>query len=246
MALEHSNNYTNARLPLWREPMAGVEWASLHWSPAYLGVGIHRGQGEPIVLVPGFMASDVGLVELKCWLERMGFATYYSGIGRNLKCPRSYIETIAETVERAFLETGRRATIVGHSLGGCLARGVAIDRADLVQRVITLGSPIEGMQVHPLIFAAGERLQAGCDESCFLPLQRGLSSSVEEVCMYSKTDGVVDWHTSRRVERALNIEVRGTHIGLIWNPTVYREIARAVATKQRSPRRRERAQLLAA
>lgn len=238
MARQYTQEYTNARLPLWRESMAPLEWAALHWSPAYLGIGVRRGHGEPVVVVPGFMASDAGLAELKCWLDRMGFAAYYSGIGRNVKCPCDHVKTIVETVERAFRETGKRVTVVGHSLGGCLARGAAMERAGMVERVITLGSPVAGARVHPLIFAAGEAMHSDCDESCFLLLQAGLPASVEEVRVYSKTDGIVDTRACGRSKRGqrpvINVEVRGTHIGMIWNAAVYREIARAVARPQRA------------
>jgi pimeloyl-ACP methyl ester carboxylesterase len=159
----------------------------------------------------------------------MGYRAYYSGLGRNVGCPKDLTETLCETVDRAHAETGKKVTLVGHSLGGCLARAVAIRCPDNVAHVITLGSPVQGASVHPWVLAAGEMLGRGdCDETCYLPMQAELPRGIGETCIFTKTDGVVDWHTcATRASR--KVEVSGTHVGLIWNPQAYREIARVLA-----------------
>lgn len=229
MNLQETIQYANSNLPLWREAFAGGDWVRLHFSPVYVGIGVTKGEGEPVVLVPGFAASDEFLLELKVWLDRMGYRAYYSGLGRNVGCPTDLTKTLCETVERACAETGKKVTLIGHSLGGCIARATAIRCPKHIARVMTLGSPVSGVAVHPLVLAAGERLNQGdCDESCYLPMQAELPRGIAEFCIYTKTDGVVDWRTCATA-RSRKVEVRGTHVGLIWNPEVYREIGRILA-----------------
>jgi pimeloyl-ACP methyl ester carboxylesterase len=195
----------------------------------YIGIGVVKGEGEPVVLVPGFAASDNSLLELKVWLERMGYRAYYSGLGRNVGCPTDLTKTLCEAVERAYSETGQKVTLVGHSLGGCIARATAIRCPKHIARVVTLGSPVRGVAVHPLVLAAGDYLGHGeCDEGCYLPMQADLPRGIDETCVYTKTDGVVDWRTCATA-RSRKVEVSGTHVGLIWNPEVYREIGRVLA-----------------
>lgn len=221
--------FTNPALPLWREAFAGADWVRLHMSPTYVGWGVPKGSGEPVVLVPGFLASDASMLELKLWLERMGYRSYFAGFGRNTRCPKDLTENLCERVEQVRLETEEPVTLIGHSLGGCLARSAARACPDNVKHVVTLGSPVSGVQVHPLVMAAGERVRRGrCDATCYLPMMMPLPEGVTETSIFSKTDGIVDWRTcAARGARA--VEVTGTHIGMVWNPQVYREIALALS-----------------
>lgn len=228
MALSNQQ-FTNPQLPIWREAFAGADWMRLHMSPTYTGWGVRKGRGEPVVLVPGFLASDASMVELKLWLERMGYRSYFARFGRNTGCPKELTEKLCERVEQAQCETEEPVTLIGHSLGGCLARSAAIACPENVKQVVTLGSPVNGARVHPLVMAAGEYVRRGeCDATCYLPMMLPLPPGVTETSIFSKTDGIVDWHTcTARGARA--VEVSGTHIGMVWNPQVYREIARALA-----------------
>ena len=62
---------TPSNTPMWREALAGLDWLSLHLSPTYLGCGIQRGHGEPVVVVPGFLGTDTYLIELCDQLGRI-------------------------------------------------------------------------------------------------------------------------------------------------------------------------------
>jgi len=91
--------------------------------------------------VPGFLASDIYLGELYFWLRRMGYHSYMSNIGRNANCFDLQVDKLQKTVEKAYLETGRKVHLIGHSLGGMLSRAAAAERPDRVASVITMGSP---------------------------------------------------------------------------------------------------------
>ena len=208
-------------LPIWREAFFGFEWLALRCSAIYNGLGVTHGDNSPIILVPGLFATDSSLNEMRYWLGRLGYRALKSGIGLNARCPQRSVDLLVKTVDRVYSETGEKVTLIGHSLGGLLARGAALRRPSKVAAVISLGSPVNGVAAHPFIVAAAVAARGSCDGECFAELQTSLPRTVSETCIYSKQDGVVDWRTCWR-EDATSIEVPGTHLGLVLNTSVYR------------------------
>jgi pimeloyl-ACP methyl ester carboxylesterase len=227
-ATESASAAKRVQRPLWREAFAGVDWLALRFSDVYRCQGVPPGDGSPVVVVPGLFASDMTLIEMHSWLRRLGYRPYASEIGVNARCPNLSVDLLVRTVDRAFAETGRRVTLIGHSLGGLVARGAAMRCPAKVAQVITLGSPVNGLGVHPAVLAAAELIRGNCDCSCVAELQRPLPSGITQVCIYSEDDGVVDPETCRRAD-ARNLGVVGTHVGLVFNPQVYRGVAAALA-----------------
>src|SRR5271167_3936355 len=78
-------------LPIWQELLAGVEMAFLRISPVFWGYGIPHGDGSAVVLVPGFMGTDLYLTQLHTWLRRIGYKPSSSGIAWNAECPNLLI-----------------------------------------------------------------------------------------------------------------------------------------------------------
>ena len=118
------------------------QFASLARDPIGYGFGVPRGDGRPILLIPGFTAGDWSLGTLARWLGRIGYKPYLSGIDLNVGCPRRKVELVGWRVEKIARETGQRVTIIGHSLGGVLGRAIAASNPAIVREVIALGSPI--------------------------------------------------------------------------------------------------------
>jgi pimeloyl-ACP methyl ester carboxylesterase len=188
------------------------------------------------------------LLELNFWLRRIGYTSYRSKIGRNSDCPDILVDRLIETIERANDETGEPVRLVGHSLGGMLSRSAAMIAPERVNSVITLGSPFRGVRSHPTVLRTGrfirERVRARGNgsrpkhkpmrEACFSgscncgfveSLRAGLPATVHQTAIYTKTDGIVDWSVCITGDPAIDIEVKGTHCGLAWNPQVYKLIA---------------------
>ncbi|REJ76479.1 MAG: hypothetical protein DWQ36_11685 [Acidobacteria bacterium] len=244
-----------ARVPLWREPLALIEWSALRWSPTFWGLGLPRGRGEPVVVIPGFLGSDPYLADLRQWLRRAGYRPYASGIGRNADCLDRLADRLDQTIDRAALECGQRVHLIGHSLGGVLARGVATRRPGPIASVCTLGSPLRGLRSHPATLRAGERVRrqiqvmqddGPADPDCYTgycscSFVRALRSGafpddVPDLAIYTRTDGVVDWRFTRLPDASRNREVLGTHCGLAFNPQAYRHIAAFLAAASRTER----------
>jgi hypothetical protein len=237
--------------PLWREAFFGLDWMALHLSPTYWGCGVPRGQGEPVVLVPGFLASDISMFELYCWLARVGYRPYLSNIGRNADCPNHLAGVLLDTVRLAAQETGMKPRIVGHSLGGMLARSVALEYPEHVGMVMSLASPFrDTVKAHPIILAAADSLRrrhgtgspghlgANVRPSCFSGhctctfVKHMLAPGdyrMPHFAVYSRVDGVCEWQSCIEDDPALNDEVNCTHIGMAVHPAVFRVIARRLA-----------------
>src|ERR1019366_7323875 len=133
-------------LPIWNELLVGIEMVYLRLSPVYWGFGIPPGDGSAVVVIPGFLLTDLYLMEFRSWINRIGYKAYFSGIGLNAECPNLLIQyKLTETIQKAYKETGKKVHLVGHSLGGVIARAVAHQMPDRVASVITLGSPFRGV-----------------------------------------------------------------------------------------------------
>jgi triacylglycerol lipase len=233
-------------LPIWREGLAGLDWLALRAAPVFYGYGVPRGDSSAAVLVPGFLGTDWYLMELYGWLTRLGYRPYLSRIGRNADCLDVLSGRLLETVERARTSTGRPVHLIGHSLGGMLARSLAARRPDLAASVITLGSPFRGIRSHPFVLFASDRVRAQIRRDdrpdcytghCRCPAVSGLETSfpasVPQLAVFTKTDGIVDWRVCVSDDAAANVEVAGTHVGLVANPGAYRAIAHHLAAARR-------------
>lgn len=236
-----------ADIPIWKEALFGAELLLLHASPVFYGLGVPRGDGAGVVLIPGFLGSDLYVTHLQSWLERIGYRAYFSGIGVNAECPNLLIKyRLASAIEKARAETGRRVHLIGHSLGGIIARSVAAQQPKDIASVITLGAPIRGTVMHPSVLRAANAIrtqilhQHGSDvlPDCYTPrctcsfldsLRGATPRSIKQTAIYTKDDGIVDWRYCGTGNPANDFEVPGTHVGLVFNPSVYSIIAERLA-----------------
>src|ERR1700739_1498006 len=145
------------RFPVWQEWIAGVELAFLQVSPVYWGYGIPHGDGSAVVLVPGFLGTDLYLTQFAIWLRRIGYKTFYSGITINADCPNLLIRrNLNDAIEQANEYTSGKIHLIGHSLGGSLARAAAAQMPERIRSVITLGAPIRGLAARASVMSAAD------------------------------------------------------------------------------------------
>ena len=218
--------------------------------PVYHGNGVPNGQGQPILLIPGFFAGDWTLTVMAGWLNRMGYHAYFSGINWNVDCPNKTAEILGWRLDYIMRESGGPITVIGHSLGGMLGRFLGVNFPEKIGHVFALGAPIDGnsLKVHPLVPLAFRTLQvlrkradgvsSACGSSlCSCRFSRTVFSSLPAglgfTSIFSKQDEVVDWHSCIDPQ-GQNRQVSGRHIGLIVNREVYRILANTLATRQSS------------
>jgi triacylglycerol lipase len=239
-------------LPIWKEAGAVWEWVRLRWSTLCGDGEVPQGDGSPVLLIPGFLCSDVHLFEMHAWLRRNGYRTYASGIRLNALCVDTLCRTVVERIESIHARQGRPVHLVGHSLGGLLARSAAALRPDLVASVAVLGSPFRQIRSHALVLTASklvstvQRALPGCPPDCLTPacgcpaVQQAerYPSTVPFTAIYTPTDGVVDWESCRTGDAGCDVEVAGTHMGLMYNPDAFLAVAEHLAAAQGAPRRR--------
>jgi pimeloyl-ACP methyl ester carboxylesterase len=237
----------HADIVLWKEALFAADLLLLHSSPIYYGLGIPHGDGAGVVLVPGFLGTDAYLSQLHSWLGRIGYRPYFSGIGLNAECPNLLIQRrLNDNIDKALRDTGAKIHLIGHSLGGIIARAIASQRPHDVASVITLASPFRGTVVHPTILRAAEAVRqhileehgAGVLPTCYTghctcdflcSLRRSLPASIAETAIYTRNDGIADWRYCTTGDSEKDFEVPGTHIGLAFNASVYRIIAQRLA-----------------
>src|ERR1700681_1037559 len=110
--------------------------------PVFRGRGVPRGDGRPVLLVPGFLSGDWSLTVLSNWLERIGYKPHLSGILFNAKDSESVLAGLRHRLVKIESAAGSRVSLVGHSRGGLLAKVLSQRRPQSVEQVITLGSPL--------------------------------------------------------------------------------------------------------
>jgi pimeloyl-ACP methyl ester carboxylesterase len=234
----------------WGRHLAETRWvaelAALVADPVYRGDGVQRGHGEPVVLIPGFLAGDPSLTVMGEWLGRMGYRVDTSGITVNVDCSDRAVDRLDRRVKRIHEATGRRVTLIGHSRGGHFAKALAHRRPERVAGVIALGAGLDTpfdisiptkaavAAVRWVLARTVDRVAAnGCfTASCRCRFTRDYAgdfpSSVPLTSVYSRGDGVVWWEACV-VPYASNVEVTGSHVGLAFNRGAYRAIAGALA-----------------
>jgi pimeloyl-ACP methyl ester carboxylesterase len=236
----------------WTEALFAAEVLMLHATPVYYGFGVPRGDGSGVVIIPGFLGTDLYLMELHGWLQRIGYRSYFSGIGINAECPNLLVQRqLNKTIERALTETGRKIHLIGHSLGGVIARSVAGQRPQDIASVITLAAPIRGTATSRTVLNAADAIRQrilrehgpGVLPDCYTgrctcsfvdSLKRDISDSMMETAIYTRDDGIVDWHYCMTGDREVDFEVPGTHIGMAFNPSAYAVVGERLAMAQSS------------
>ncbi len=235
----------------WGRPVAEMRWQAeflrLLADPIYRRGGTPRGDGRPVVLVPGFAGGDWTLSHLAFWLRRTGYRPATCTMVFNAGCAERALERVERKIAALAEAEGRRVAVVGHSRGGHLARAAAARRPEHVSHVVAMGSGLSAQfdAAAPALaaLALARRVEArsgrrGCmTEECGCAFTAGYRAPFPEdvrlTSIYSKGDGMVRW-PSCVVPYADNVEITGSHVGLAWNRKAYVAIAAALQQPERA------------
>ena len=193
-------------------------------------IGAPRGDGRPIMLLPGYYASEMSMIPLRGYLRSLGYNVEHWGLGRNLGDVGAYTDQLADRLGREYDEP---VTLIGWSLGGAISRRLAREYPDLIREVITMGTPIGGV---PKDGMAGRRfsrenetdmeaLEASLHQRNLIPIVQPL------MVIFSDNDGVVPSSIAmdHYNDHAHHAKVDSTHLAMGVSANIWRLIADRLA-----------------
>ena len=205
--------------------------ASLMFAPLLMRAP--KGDGHPVLTLPGFLASDLSMAPMRRYLRELGYDAHAWNMGRNTGGLSRMRTALRDRLAEIHESCGRKVSIVGWSLGGVYARDLALQAPQLVRYVVTLGSPfandVRATNATRLYEAlSGEAVEDNPE------LRAAISGDlpVPTTSIYSRSDGVVNWQTCllRPSVTSENIEVYlASHIGLGVNPAALWAVADRLA-----------------
>jgi pimeloyl-ACP methyl ester carboxylesterase len=212
-----------AVLALLEAPRALAEYVGFVALTRLLSAG-REGHGRPVLVLPGLLADDRSTRPLRRLLNSAGYTAYGWRLGTNIGPTRRIVSGIDAVLAEITDRHGEPASLIGWSLGGMLAHDIAGRRPAVVDRLITLGSPLystdpsqsRGSPFYDEYAAA--HLPEYSRDSWTPPGQLSMPAT----SVFSKTDGVVSWHTCLHPAGPLseNVEVYSSHCGLGCHPAV--------------------------
>ena len=190
-----------------------------------------RGDGHPVMIVPGFGTTDLSSFFLRRALNALGYHAYGWGLGRNVGMNSKVREALRARLPELHEKHGKKVSLIGWSLGGVFVRELARHQGEHVRRVITLGSPINHAPDATNVDALFKRMNPGFKHDLEGFKRRCTAPNVPCHAVYSRTDGIVAWQTSMENEapHTENVEVFSSHFGMGVNPLVLRVIAERLA-----------------
>ena len=191
-----------------------------------------RGDGHPVLVLPGLSASDASTWPLRAYLRDLGYAVHGWQLGTN-RGPREGVEArLRERLAALAARHGRKVSVIGWSLGGVMARELVRAEPAPARCVITLGSLFGG---EPGWTSVGGMYEALCGRSVAedWPDRDRLRTPppLPSTAIYTRSDGIVAWQGCLEQEspRSENIEVEASHCGMAVNPAVLFAVADRLA-----------------
>ena len=227
--------------PVWLEARSPFELRALRRSALWRGVGMPPGNGRPVLVFPGFLASRRSTAALDHVLRAAGWRCEVAPVGRNAGPAQHSIDKARETLRSLHDETGERVRIIGHSRGGQFGRILAVLYPEEVLQVIGVGTPlIVKYPSYLVVKIPAETLDRLWRKGAFGPVDTMREQGVDDlryvefpdevdlVSVWSRSDGIVDWRLSLE-PAATNVEVKASHMGLINSVSGLQGIATALA-----------------
>jgi pimeloyl-ACP methyl ester carboxylesterase len=214
---------SRARL-LTEAPRAGLDLTALLTTWPLLTTA-RRGDGHPVLVLPGLLAGDPATLLLRNVLRALGHNVSGWSLGTNRGSTGRVVRELRSRVAELHRDSGRRVSLVGWSLGGLYAQELARAAPGSIRGIVTLGSPV--VRGAPWLRTASRIVDRTPHVSrgvATLPrpwAERG-SLRVPATSVYSRADGIIPWAWCAYEPRPRreNVEVRGSHLGLAHNPAV--------------------------
>jgi triacylglycerol lipase len=207
------------------------EWRHLPQEP--------RGDGRPVLLLPGLFNSDRSNLVLRIYLRGLGYCPYGWGLGRNfgVRTAGAEAERLIERIAAIRAETGEKVTLIGVSLGGIMARIAAHRHPELIREVITVSSPFAGPPTATNVWRqfewlTGEKIN---DPAVTARLEEAVRPlPVPATAIWSRSDGLVNGLICREGEGSAcrDIEISSSHLFVQMKPETLRAVAEVLSGDQ--------------
>lgn len=199
------------------------------WLPPRLPRGPTR--RPPVILLHGLFQNRSCLLFLRWRLRRAGFDRIVSINTPSWCTLDELVDRLAVTVDAVRRAGGGKICLVGHSMGGILARCYLQQRggASHVTHCVTIGSPHRGSKLAPFaVSRLGRDLLPGSE--LLTRLNAGpLPDGVRFTAVYSRHDNIIVPADSARLEGADNIELTEIgHAAMLFSPRLADEVVKAL------------------
>src|ERR1700738_3245843 len=215
-----------------------LEGRAIHEFGAFLGALpllslAPKGDGHPVLVLPGLVASDTSTRPLRSFLKNRGYAVSGWRQGRNLGLRDGVQRAMVDLVRELSDTHGRKISLVGGSLGGLYARQLAKMMPDRVRSVITLGSPFAAGPKATNAWRVYEMASGRSAEQEDRRFGGSLSATppVPNTAIFSRTDGICAWQgcMEKTSAQSESIEVESSHCGMGHHPAVVYAVADRLA-----------------
>ncbi|KDQ03372.1 hypothetical protein EN35_04305 [Rhodococcus qingshengii] len=194
-----------------------------------------RGDGHPVLVLPGLLTSDVSTLALRTYLSFLGYRVHGWNLGLNTGPTATVVDGLPAALAEVADRYEQKVSVIGWSLGGIYARKLARDLPDSVRQVVTLGSPFGLTSLEQT--RVGSLYARLSGNHAILPPVDGIESeqgspiSVPATSVYSRHDGIVPWQACCETSAGLSesIAVQGSHMGLTHNPSALWTVADRLA-----------------
>jgi pimeloyl-ACP methyl ester carboxylesterase len=195
-----------------------------------------QGDGHPVLVVPSFLRSDRHTASLRRFLKGCGYQAYGWKLGVNIGPTATALDGIDALLQEIYRRHGRKVTLIGHSLGGVIARELAKKYPEMVRQLILLASPIRLPTASPLepvykLLSRWHRIDAAASIAVL-----NTPPDVPVTALYTCSDGIVTWQSCLEIEgpRRESIAIVGAHGTMVRNARAWRIIAERLAQPEGS------------
>ncbi|HLW69738.1 MAG TPA: alpha/beta hydrolase [Candidatus Binataceae bacterium] len=241
---------------LTHEMLTVIDIAGLLVDPVFYGIGRARGDGKPVVVIPGFLGNDFYLQVLHKWLRCAGYMPIESSLNINAGCPERVTRQVLDHITSQLDGNSSSIALIGHSRGGGLAWALASHFQERVSHLVMLGAPVTSMMASveagkPVTTPVGPpartlmrlstTIRHAMDPDCDFPkcgcpfaanLIRPLSPSTQILSIYGRDDSFVSKES--QITEGEILEVNTGHLGLVFHPAVYHALGRFLARDSRA------------
>ena len=238
-----------------REIQMFIDFGALVTDPVFYGVRVAPGDGKLVVVIPGFMGSDLYLQPMRCWLGSMGYTPVRSTLSLSAGCMQRSRERIQAEIDRQLASKPRSVALIGHSRGGSLAWAIAAQMQERVSHLVMLGAPVPNFQrsvesgerkirlggLTQMLLEANKTSRRLLDPDCSFPscacayvndVQLALNPATALLSIYGRDDLVIP--DEAQMTEGTVIEVPTSHVGLVYSPEVYRALGHFLAQNNAS------------